>query len=143
LQKAIALHKARLGMVSAQAPLISNLDAWLNVALIRQYHENLPRDRARREVLASLDRFGMGAIADRRISSLEDQERFCIMLLRAAMVKRAVLVIDRPFQIMPDLQDARYVGRSLKWIDDLYEECHIFDYVWMKDHYGALHGEEH
>jgi ABC-type molybdenum transport system ATPase subunit/photorepair protein PhrA len=85
----------------------------------------------------------MGAIADRRISSLEDQERFCIMLLRAAMVKRAVLVIDRPFQIMPDLQDARYVGRSLKWIDDLYEECHIFDYVWMKDHYGALHGEEH
>ncbi|HAR97395.1 MAG TPA: hypothetical protein DCS11_00515 [Syntrophus sp. (in: bacteria)] len=143
MQKAIALHKARLGMVSAQAPLISNLDAWLNVALIRQYHENLPRDRARREVLASLDRFGMGAIADRRISSLEDQERFCIMLLRAAMVKRAVLVIDRPFQIMPDLQDARYVGRSLKWIDDLYEECHIFDYVWMKDHYGALHGEEH
>jgi ABC-type nitrate/sulfonate/bicarbonate transport system ATPase subunit len=121
LQKAIALHKARLGMVSAQAPLISNLDAWLNVALIRQYHENLPRDRARREVLASLDRFGMGAIADRRISSLEDQERFCIMLLRAAMVKRAVLVIDRPFQIMPDLQDARYVGRSLKWIDDLYD----------------------
>jgi len=143
LQKAIALHKARLGMVSAQAPLISNLDAWLNVALIRQYHENLPRDRARREVLAYLDRFGMGAIADRRISSLEDQEQFCIMLLRAAMVKRAVLVIDRPFQIMPDLQDARYVGRSLKWIDDLYEECHIFDYVWMKDHYGALHGEEH
>ena len=130
-------------MVSAQAPLISNLDAWLNVALIRQYHENLPRDQARREVLASLDRFGLGAVADRRISSLDDQERFCIMLLRAAMVKRSVLVIDRPFQIMPDLQDVRYVGRSLKWIDDLYEECHIFDYVWMKDQYGALHGEEH
>ncbi len=143
MQQAIALHKARLGMVSAQAPLISNLDAWLNVALIRQYHENLPQDPARREVLAYLDRFGLGAIADRRISALEDQERFCIMLLRAAMVNRAVLVIDRPFQIMPDLQDARYVGRSLKWIDDLYEECHIFDYVWMKDHYGALHGEEH
>ncbi|HOD27776.1 MAG TPA: hypothetical protein PKH03_01075 [Syntrophales bacterium] len=130
-------------MVSAQAPLISNLDAWLNVALIRQYHENLPRDQARREVLEYLDRLGLGAVADRRISSLEDRERFCIMLLRAAMVNRAVLVIDRPFQIMPDLQDARYVGRLLKWIDDLYEECHIFDYVWMKDHYGALHGEEH
>lgn len=143
MQQAIVRHKARLGMVSAQAPLISNLDAWLNVALIRQYHEDLPLAQARREVLAYLERFGLGAIADRRISSLEGRERFCIMLLRAAMVKRTVLVIDRPLQIMPDLQDARYVGRSLKWIDDLYEECHIFDYRWMKDQYGAFHGEGH
>jgi len=28
-------------------------------------------------------------------------------------------------------------------IDDLYDECHIFDYVWMRDRYGALYDEAH
>lgn len=135
-------NKARLGMVSADVPLISNLDAWINVALIRQYHEDLPQDEARREVLQYLDRYGLSAIADRRAPSLKDQELFCVMLLRAAMVAHAVIVIDRPFRIMPDLKDTHYLSHALKLIDDLYEECHILDYVWMKERYGILHGKE-
>lgn len=143
LERVSVAHKPRLAIVSSEVPLISNLDAWLNVALIRQYHDNLPREEARRQVLGYLDRYGLGAIADRRAPSLKDQELFCTMLLRAAMVPHAVLVIDRPFQIMPDLQDPRYVAHSLKLIDDLYDECHIFDYVWMRNRYGALYDEAH
>ena len=36
LQSFIAAHKTRLGLVSLEAPLISNLAIWSNIALIRQ-----------------------------------------------------------------------------------------------------------
>jgi len=35
-------NKKNLGLVSLDVPLISNLDVWINIALIRQYHQNLP-----------------------------------------------------------------------------------------------------
>ena len=41
-----AKHKKNLGLVSLDVPLLSNLDVWVNIALIKQYHENLSADKA-------------------------------------------------------------------------------------------------
>ena len=61
------------------------------------------------------------------------------MLLRAAMVKDAMILIDRPFRIIPHLKDIQfYSSTALKKIDDLYVSCHIYDYQWMKEKYGDL-----
>ncbi|MDD3248934.1 MAG: hypothetical protein PHF23_00975 [Smithellaceae bacterium] len=119
-------------------PLISNQDVYTNIALIKQYHENIPRRQARKLALTCLKRFGLGRIADRRNPALNAEERFCVMLLRAAMVKDAMILIDRPFQIVPHLKDSRFIMDVLKIIDDLYVSCHICDYRWMKEKYGEL-----
>jgi hypothetical protein len=67
-------------------PLISNLDVWINIALIKQYHQNLSRNAAEREVLGYLRRYGLEVIAYKRNPALTAEQRFRVMLLRAAMV---------------------------------------------------------
>jgi ABC-type nitrate/sulfonate/bicarbonate transport system ATPase subunit len=133
----LAEHRPHLGLVSLEVPLISNLPVWSNIALIRQYHENMPWEGAKTLVLDLLQRFGMAATAEKRNPSLTAEERFCIMLIRAAMVRDAVVVLDRPFRIFPDLPDGRFFTDALRKVDDLIAEVHIFDYNWEKERYGT------
>lgn len=133
----LADHRSHLGLVSLEVPLISNLPVWSNISLIRQYHENMPWEEAKTLVLDLLQRFGMAATAEKRNPSLTAEERFCIMLIRAAMVRDAVVVLDRPFRIIPDLPDGRFFTDSLRKVDDLIAEAHIFDYNWEKERYGT------
>ena len=138
----LADHKSHLGLVSLEVPLISNLPVWSNIALIRQYHENMPWKEAKTLVLGLLQRFGMAATAEKRNPSLTPEERFRIMLIRAAMVRDAVVVLDRPFRIFPDLPDGRFFTDALRKVDDLIAEAHIFDYNWEKERYGATDDAE-
>ena len=86
----------------------------------------------------ALSRLGLEHIAGKRNPALSPEERFCAMLLRAAMVKDAMIVIDRPFMIIPHLVNDVYIEDILKKIDDFYLSCHIYDYSWMEEKYGAL-----
>ncbi|GAB6272930.1 MAG: hypothetical protein PHH96_01330 [Smithellaceae bacterium] len=124
--------------VSMDVPLISNQEVYMNIALIKQYHENMPKRRAQRMVVEYLQRLGVGDIAYKRNPVLTQEERFCAMLLRAAMVKDAMILIDQPFKIIPHLKDVRLIVAALKKIDDLYLSCHIYDYKWMEEKYGEL-----
>jgi ABC-type nitrate/sulfonate/bicarbonate transport system ATPase subunit len=127
-------------MVSEDVPLISNLDVWINIALIKQYHQNLSRDAAEGEVMGYLHRYGLEMIAHKRNPALTAEQRFRVMLLRAAMVTEAIVVIDRPFRLLPALQDSRFVYDSLHIIADLYDKCYVFDYLWFKDRYRINDG---
>jgi ABC-type lipoprotein export system ATPase subunit len=131
----ITENKAHLGMVALDVPLISNLDAWSNIALIKQYHQNLSRHEAESKVAQYLQRFHLESIASKRNPALKEDERFCVLLLRAAMVEKATIVIDRPFKIMPDLKHSQFIEDALKKIEDLFNTCYIFDYLWNKDRY--------
>lgn len=137
LQSFIAAHKTRLGLVSLEAPLISNLTIWSNIALIRQYHQNMPRHEARAFTEDLLRRLGMVSIAEKRNPALTTEERFCAMLLRASMVRDAILVLDRPFSILTNLRDGHFIMENLRKVDDLIAEAHIFDYSWEKGRYGG------
>jgi ABC-type lipoprotein export system ATPase subunit len=135
-------NKAHLGLVSIDIPLISNLEVWVNIALIKQYHQNISQVKAEQLVIQYLQRFGMSGIAYKRNPALSREERFCVMLLRAVMVADAVVVIDRPFQILPALQDARFINDALKKVDDSYHECHIYDYSWNSQRYRIDNAEK-
>jgi len=124
--------------VSVDVPLISNQEVYMNIALIKQYHENMPKRRAQRMVVEYLERVGVADIAYKRNPVLTQEERFCAMLLRAAMVKDAMILIDQPFKIIPPLKDIQLIVAALKKIDDLYLSCHIYDYKWMEEKYGEL-----
>jgi len=126
----------RLGLVSSEVPLISNLDVWRNIALIGQYHQNMPERKAKALVLQCLQRYGLENIADKRNQALSEEERFCVMLLRAAMVPDVVIVIDRPLKMIPYLQGTSFIYEALEKIDDLFTQCYTFDYTWDKNRYG-------
>jgi len=119
-------------------PLISNQDVYMNIALIKQYHENMSKHQAQQLAVECLERVGLGHIAYQRNPSLNSEERFFVMLLRAAMVQGAMILIDEPFKIIPHLKDVQFVMTALKKIDDLYLSCHIYDYKWMAEKYGEL-----
>lgn len=137
-----ANNKQNLGLISLNAPLISNLDVWVNIALIKQYHENLSKKTAQSLALHYLQRYRMEYIANKRNYALTHKERFIVMLLRAAMVKDALIVLDRPFMIIPDVQDDRFIYDALQLINDSFKECLIFDYTWFKDRYGIINAEK-
>jgi ABC-type nitrate/sulfonate/bicarbonate transport system ATPase subunit len=125
-------------LVSLDVPLISNLNVWVNIALIKQYHQNLSEEKAKHLVLQYLQKCGMEHSASIRTSALTNKERFLVMLLRAAMVRDAIIVIDRPFKIIPDVPDDIFIYNSLNIIDDSFKECHIFDFAWFKDRYRMI-----
>jgi len=119
-------------------PLISNQDVYMNIALIKQYHEDMPSRQAQQLAVEYLGRIGVGHIASKRNPALNHEERFCVMLLRAAMVHDAMILIDQPFKIIPHLKDIEFITTALKKIDDLFLSCHIYDYRWMEEKYGGL-----
>jgi ABC-type uncharacterized transport system ATPase subunit len=134
------MHKHRLGLVSLYAPLISNLTIWNNIALIRQYHQNMSQVEARALANDLLRRTGMESILEKKDSSLTTEERFCAMLLRALMVRDAFVVLDRPLTILTNLRDGTFIMNTLQKFDDLIVEVHIFDYSWAESYYGGIDG---
>lgn len=83
---------------------------------------------ARALVLQYLKRYGKEDIADKRNPALTYKERFYTMLLRAVMVSDSVVVIDRPFQLLPYLDNADFIIDALNIVADSYVESFIFDY---------------
>jgi ABC-type nitrate/sulfonate/bicarbonate transport system ATPase subunit len=131
-------NRRQAAPVSVDVPLLSNQDVWMNIALIKQYHENMPRSQAENMALNALQLLDLAHIANKRNPSLTNEERFGVLLLRACMVRDALILIDRPFKIIPHLPDINFIFQALKKIDDFYVTCHIYDYKWMADKYGEL-----
>ena len=139
LSDVMAQEKHHLGLVSLDAPLISNLSVLSNIALIKQYHGGLSVREAEDIAKMLLKKLHLEDIAGKRSPVLAEEQRFCVMVLRAVMVEDAILVIDRPFKIMPDLDDTRFIRDVLTSVNELFQECHIFDYLWNEKRYtGGL-----
>lgn len=115
---------------------------WQNIALICQYHQDLPEKKAQLFVIQGLKRFGLESIAYKRNPFLSEMERFCAMLLRAAMLPEAVIVIDRSFRIIPYLEDISFIYEALDKIDDMFTQCFIFDFRREKNRYGMIYESE-
>lgn len=138
----INIHKDHLGLVAVDVPLISNLNVCDNIALIIQYQKNVPVKEAEKLVISYLKRYGLENIAFKRNPSLSDEERFCVMLLRAAMVTDAFILIDRPLKIVPDLEESCFFYNVISSLDDRFVECHIFDYEWNRERYEMIYETE-
>jgi ABC-type phosphate/phosphonate transport system ATPase subunit len=131
-------HGRQAAPVSVDVPLISNQEVWMNIALIKQYHENMPRPEAEQIALHALQRLGLLDIAYKRNPSLTNEERYCVMLLRAVMVRDAMVIIDRPLKIIPNLNSYDFIFQTLNKIEDFFITCHIYDYKWMAEKYGEI-----
>jgi ABC-type lipoprotein export system ATPase subunit len=128
----------RLGLVAVDVPLISNLDILGNLALIKQYREDLPKYEAESLVRSYLRRFDLERIAYRRNPDLSAEERFCAMLVRAVLVPEALVVIDRPLKIVPDLRNNLFFHEMLMKVADSWLSCVILDYPWNRERYEDI-----
>jgi len=130
-----------VGLVSREAPLISNLSVLENIALIRQYHGRLSRRQAEDMAREYLQRLQVEDLAGRRNPSLREEERFCVMVLRAVMLEDSILVLDRPFEMMPALGESRFIYDIIHHVAEMHRECHIFDYFLNEGRYaeGSTH----
>lgn len=132
----------QFGMVSAEIPLISNLDVLRNIALIYQYHRDVAKKKGLDFVRQCLQRYGLEKMAHKKTSELSDEERFCVMVLRAAMVEKAVIAIDRPFKMLHYHNDISFIYETLDKINDLFVRCDIFDYDQEKHKCELIHDSE-
>lgn len=122
-------------MVSADAPLISNLSVLGNIALILEFHYGMSKRAAEKKVMGHLAALGMEDIAHRRNFHLTYEERFAALVLRALMVRRNAVAIDRPFLLMPGLPYGRHIFALLEKVEDLLYEGAVFDYEWNRERY--------
>jgi len=132
----------QLGLVSLEAPLISNLDVGGNIALIYQHHREVSQKNAQTFVMQCLRRYDLEEIAYKRNPMLSEEERFCVKVLRAAMVTEAVIVIDRPFKMLHYIKDTTFIYETLGKIEDLFTRCDILDYTQEKNRYGQIYDSE-
>ena len=134
------VHSVR---VSSSLPLISNLTVWENVALVKQYHHYFSKRESRTLVFRYLTRIALESVAHLRDPDLNEEQRFGVMILRAAMMPDAVLVIDQPFKVLPADRDASVIFNLLNVLDDLYTQCYIFDYTLNQHRYRVTNAEKY
>ncbi len=60
VQKFLRVNPHNAAPVCEDIPLISNQEAWLNIALIKQYHENMSAQASRKLVLDFAETPGIG-----------------------------------------------------------------------------------
>lgn len=129
--------------MSSDTPLLSNLNVWENMALIKQYQQNFSKKDAKTLAIQYLRQLNLESIANTRNPDLKEEERFCGLLLRAAMVNDAVILIYKPFKLLPAMKDSTFIHNILINMDTLYTQCYIFDYTWNKNRYRMNDAEEY
>lgn len=116
-----------------------NLTALENIALIRQFHLNLTWTQASVEAQRVLDQCGHGDVAMKRDEDLTATQRFAVKMVRAIMLSRPLLVIDRPAELLPDAPYPRLLAAMLDSLADKLPDHQILDYDWNKPLYqGAI-----
>ncbi|MEW5788641.1 MAG: hypothetical protein AB1899_12390 [Pseudomonadota bacterium] len=125
----IAAHPESI-LVSPDMPLRANLSVLDNIAVIPQYRSNLAYDPAADQAWALLGRVDMTGMAFKRDPDLSHDERFVAKLLRAAIARPPVILVDRPGMLLPDCHHPPRVAALLERLADLLNDCWILDYTW-------------
>ena len=130
----IAAHPESI-LVSTDMPLRANLSVLDNIALIPQYRVNLDYDAAADQAWALLLLAGRQDIAFKRDPDLTHEERFVAKLLRAAIGRPPVILVDRPGMLLPDTHYPPYIAALLEKLADSLNDCWILDYRWNEPLY--------
>jgi ABC-type Na+ transport system ATPase subunit NatA len=81
---------------------------------------------------------GYQDIATKRDEDLSHSQRFAVKMARAIMLKRQLIVIDRPALLLPDVFYPQILRSTLACL--LHEACEyvIIDYSWYTPLYETL-----
>lgn len=116
-------------------PLRANLSVLDNIALIPQYRDNLAYDDAADLSWSLLVKAGQEGAAFKRDPDLNHEERFVAKLLRAAIGRPPIVLVDRPGMLLPDTHYPPYLTALLEKLADSLNDCWILDYRWNEPLY--------
>ena len=130
----LAAH-ADAALVSAEMPLRANLSVLDNIALIPEYRDNVPYDAAADATWQLLLMAGIEDCAFKRDPDLDSAQRFAAKLLRAAIARPPIIMIDRPGLLLPDQHHPSHVAALLARLGEHLNTCWIVDYAWNRPLY--------
>ena len=132
--KAIGVEQ-RVGFVSPDIPLLSNLSVYDNISLVPRYLTTEKDADIRTEIEKLLALMGISDSINKKTFQLDSETIFKIKLLRALMLKDSVTVIDRPFVMLNTAADIKPVVKMLDTLalDD--RKIIFFDFEWNKNKY--------
>ena len=116
-------------------PLRANLSVLDNIALIPQYRRNLDYASASDMAWRLLLRTGQESAALKRDPQINHVERFVAKLLRSAIERPPIILIDRPALLLPDTHYPPFLGDLLERLSDQLNDCWILDYRWNEPLY--------
>jgi len=122
--------------VSPDIPLLSNLTIENNIALITRYHCNVKSTQVMPVIEKLMEETGIIHLKGQRLFGMNKNHIFIAKFLRACMVKDAVIVIDRPFEMLSGEKSFDIVTETLASIENMYNSCKVLDYEWHKNFYG-------
>jgi ABC-type lipopolysaccharide export system ATPase subunit len=105
-------------LVKSDIPLISNLSIIENIALIQEVQQKISASLVERQIMQILQSINMEHIARQRVSSCNEFELFCAMLIRSLQAKEIQVYIVTPFTLISTLT-------SLKEITDILEKLDL------------------
>lgn len=116
-------------------PLRANLSVLDNIALIPQYRHNLDYATAAGQAWRLLLLAGVESAALKRDPQLTHAERCVAKLLRTAIERPPIILIDRPALLLPDTHYPPFLIDLLGRLADHLNDCWILDYRWNEPLY--------
>jgi len=107
--------RRRAAFVIAEAPLLSVVDALVNVTLPAIYHSIGTPTEVREQALALLERLGWRGDLTLLPAFLDEHQQRLLALARCLILKPVVLLIDEPFRIS-DVSGWRHFGSVLSGV---------------------------
>ena len=132
------INLAKTAFVSPDIPLLSNLTAIDNIALVARFHSDIPDKMIFSNIKTLMELLDINSSINSKPSSFDEMTRFKVKLLRAIMMTGADIVIDRPFYMLRNMPTVHSIRKILTLLDTHFEQCIIADYEWHRDRYGDL-----
>lgn len=101
--------RRRAGFITSDAPLLSVVEAIVNVTLPAMYHRIGDPTTVRAEAIALLDKLGWHGDLTLLPAFLDEHQRRLLALARCLILKPVVLFVDEPFR-MVDISGWRHFG---------------------------------
>lgn len=101
--------RRRAAFISSDAPLLSVVDALVNVTLPANYHAIAPSAQVRSDALVLLERLGWQGDLTLLPAFLDEHQRRLLALARCLILKPVALFVDEPFR-MSDVSGWRHFG---------------------------------
>jgi ABC-type lipoprotein export system ATPase subunit len=127
---ALLEEHAQAALVSEDLPLRANLSVMENITTVLQFRTNSYIGEANDIAWELLVQVGHADSAQKRDPELTTEERFVAKLLRAAVLRPPLILIDRPAQLLPDTNYPFFLNRILLALQGRFEQCLIVDYAW-------------
>ena len=125
----------RVGFVSPDIPLLSNLSVYDNISLVPRYLTTEKDEAIGAEIEKLLSLLEISDSVNKKTFQLDSETIFKVKLLRALMLKDSITVIDRPFVMLSTAADIKPIVKMLDTLALDGKKVIFFDFEWNKSKY--------